>query len=272
MSAIGNSSEREETEAPLYEWLANDRHYTITPTQFIKRQQRPHERITNMWGELGTHVFNIERLENERNALHFIAENSTIPVPRVLDWSMDEHGIASLTMEALNGRVLGDITDDLSELRLKYMGQLGGVFFPPPRMHSFEPRERRAGPAIQSATEQFIYYHNDLGVHNVVIEPDSLEVKCLIDWEYSGFFPPGFEFPFWRYTFNMETRQWENEDGVADFTSRRKLLEDSTEVVETPSLAMQPPLQTFWNLFSWIRARGSRMLSVIFGLFTLRRR
>ena len=40
------------------------------------------------------------------------------------------------------------------------------------------------------------YYHNDLLANNVIVGPDSLKIKAVIDWEHSGFFPSQFERKF----------------------------------------------------------------------------
>jgi hypothetical protein len=35
--------------------------------------------------------------------------------------------------------------------------------------------------------------HGDLGPHNVMMDLETLEVISIIDWEYSGYFPPEFQ-------------------------------------------------------------------------------
>jgi hypothetical protein len=41
-----------------------------------------------------------------------------------------------------------------------------------------------------------IFYHNDFSANNVIVDPDSLKIKAVIGWEYSGFFPSQFERKF----------------------------------------------------------------------------
>ncbi|KAL8672796.1 MAG: hypothetical protein Q9168_002760 [Polycauliona sp. 1 TL-2023] len=102
------------------EWHAGDRRYTMTPlpsqpgdplSKFIKRQFHRHEMYTRHDGELALGYFNFDRLQNERDAMIFVAQNTTIPVPRVLDWSVDEYGTAALTMETVLGRDMDDLLD-----------------------------------------------------------------------------------------------------------------------------------------------------------------
>ena len=260
MQAVGETRKDD----PSHAWTASDRHFSVTnwppiPGQpaprFIKRQLKAHERQKYKDGSPALGKFNLDRLENEKETLKFIAQNTSIPVPRVLDWSVDEHGIASLTMEVVEGRMMDDLlrgdrlTDEekttlksnvdsfmhdvvlpqLSKLRSNSIGQLTGVLFLPPRIRPYgtdHPNGVRAGPAKYTATVCSTFCHNDLAAQNVVIEPDSLEVKCLIDWEYAGFFPPGFEMDYWRYTFD-DYVGWDNDPDQLMMASRRALLEEA---------------------------------------------
>lgn len=43
-----------------------------------------------------------------------------------------------------------------------------------------------------------VFSHNDLNVDNVIVDPDTLKIKAIIDWEYAGFYPPGFDRPFYK--------------------------------------------------------------------------
>ncbi len=78
-------------------WRTIERHYTRTPfpsqpgdaaSKFIKRQLHRHEMLIRYGGEPGLGYYNLDRLKNERDAMTFVAHNTSIPVPRVLDWSV----------------------------------------------------------------------------------------------------------------------------------------------------------------------------------------
>lgn len=43
-----------------------------------------------------------------------------------------------------------------------------------------------------------VFCHNDLSMHNIIVDLGTLEIKAIIDWEYAGFYPPEFEFPFYQ--------------------------------------------------------------------------
>lgn len=46
--------------------------------------------------------------------------------------------------------------------------------------------------------KDLVFCHNDLSTHNVIVDPDTLRIKAILDWEYAGFFPAEFEGMFFR--------------------------------------------------------------------------
>lgn len=55
----------------------------------------------------------------------------------------------------------------------------------------------------RSEKAQYTFQHGDLAAHNILINPQTLEVAALVDWEYAGFFPPGME--LWPDTLDKQT-------------------------------------------------------------------
>lgn len=47
-------------------------------------------------------------------------------------------------------------------------------------------------------TQDLVFCHNDLSANNVIVNPDTLKIAAIIDWEYAGFYPPEFESEFFR--------------------------------------------------------------------------
>ena len=45
-------------------------------------------------------------------------------------------------------------------------------------------------------SEDLVFCHNDLSTTNVIVDPVTLKVNAIIDWEYSGFYPEQFEGKF----------------------------------------------------------------------------
>ena len=107
---------REGPEGPYLEWeYPADRHYTLTSTTFTERQLHKHEFYKDFYGDLMDYVtWSRERLENERDALIFIAKNTTIPVPKVLNFSV-ENDVASLTTSLVDGLPMNELQETLSE-------------------------------------------------------------------------------------------------------------------------------------------------------------
>lgn len=48
-----------------------------------------------------------------------------------------------------------------------------------------------------SPAKEYVFYHNDLSQHNVIVDPKTLTIKAIIDWEYAGFYPDFFEGSFY---------------------------------------------------------------------------
>ncbi|OAA64753.1 Protein kinase-like domain protein [Niveomyces insectorum RCEF 264] len=69
----------------------------------------------------------------------------------------------------------------------------GSLLVPPPnvvntasmRNFCFRPRKNVRG--------NFVLCHNDLRPHNVLVDPKTLKIKAIIDWEFAGFLPEWFE-------------------------------------------------------------------------------
>lgn len=76
------------------------------------------------------------------------------------------------------------------------LGGASGLVIPPYR--ALKHSEKVKWNLRPSDTSEYVFYHNDLSQHNVIVDPESLEIKAIIDWEYAGFYPLRFEFPFFH--------------------------------------------------------------------------
>ena len=43
-----------------------------------------------------------------------------------------------------------------------------------------------------------MFCHNDFSTHNVIVNPSTLKVNAIIDWEYAAFYPVEFAGLFFR--------------------------------------------------------------------------
>lgn len=44
---------------------------------------------------------------------------------------------------------------------------------------------------------EYVFCYNDLSQYNVIVNLDTLKINAVIDWEYAGFYPACFEWPFY---------------------------------------------------------------------------
>jgi hypothetical protein len=159
-----------------------------------------------------------ERLMNENKTLHFIRENTTIPVPEVLNFERDRNDSLVLITKVIDGKVLADFEDEeldtaikavdeqmerhiipeLHKLRSNSIGSVepGLPLMPPNTVMYWTTRDdwRR----ITSEEPTFVFCHNDLSRNNIFLNPETYEIVAIIDWEYAGFFPDWFERKLWR--------------------------------------------------------------------------
>lgn len=45
--------------------------------------------------------------------------------------------------------------------------------------------------------DEYVFCHNDLSQQNVIVDPDTLKINAIIDWEYARFYLARFERPFY---------------------------------------------------------------------------
>ncbi|KAL8357450.1 hypothetical protein RB598_002321 [Gaeumannomyces tritici] len=186
-----------------------ERKYYRYGNTWIKRSLRPTE-----WQKHGGFMFvpkfNTERIINEGACLRFVAEHTDIPVPR-LHACFEDDGAAYLITEFVEGVALGqlepaqqrivvpELERHMAALKVLTSSRWGGpegVVLPPYRVmrrskgHPWLMRRRGDG-------ESLVFCHNDLSANNIIVDPYTLRIKAIIDWEYAGFFPPEFDKPFY---------------------------------------------------------------------------
>jgi aminoglycoside phosphotransferase (APT) family kinase protein len=75
---------------------------------------------------------------------------------------------------------------------------------------SLAPVDRPSWEPKTSDKEEYVMIHGDLGPHNVMMDLETLEVVSIVDWEYSGYFPP--EFQKWGATRRGHFAHFDDED------------------------------------------------------------
>lgn len=189
--------------------LTFERGYYHCDRLFIKRSLRPSEFRTS---QRGLHVPRLgkERLQNEAETLRFIRRTTKIPVPTVYGaFEMDEsfflitEYIRGTSMSRLSEKqkdiVRGELCQHLAtmrELRSNTIGGPSGLVIPPYRV--MKCTDNDVWPARSSENTEYVFCHNDLSQPNIIVDPETLNIRAIIDWEYAGFFPRYFEAPFYE--------------------------------------------------------------------------
>lgn len=208
--------------------------YVVRERSFTKRELLPEQLQKGRDGEPRKWKWGKERLLNEAHALNLVRQYTSIPVPEVLDYGVDNMGRTFVTMKRIHGLTLDSIGKEcrmpssgrkahvlhgecktcadiahanadsfitnyvlpqLRQLTSNVTG-LDGFVLPPPRITETVPRA--AWQPITSDTEEFVFIHGDLARHNIMVSPKTLEVTYIFDWEHAGYFPPELEVDAWR--------------------------------------------------------------------------
>ncbi|KAJ5573768.1 uncharacterized protein N7459_008195 [Penicillium hispanicum] len=184
--------------------MTAERAYYHCGNFFIKRSLRPSEYKTTIRGTKHIPQLGKERLQNEAAALHFIRRVSNIPVPTLYGaFELDDSFI--LITEHIDGIkksvVRAGIQQHLATLRGIKSDTIGGpgpsgIVLPPYRVMRLSDRDE--WPQKVSKCGKYVFCHNDLSQHNIIVDPQTLKIRAIIDWEYAGFFPEHFEWPFYE--------------------------------------------------------------------------
>lgn len=206
-------------------WKSSERHYTLTETSFTKRELQQIELPTNnKTGSVVTPRWSRERLRNEEAALRYIASNTSIPVPEVLGL-FEDNGLLHLQTKRVHGTALDEIDAASAPTAIKQVNEYMDSFILPQlrklrhnTLGSVDPdlplllpsrmtyRDKRSSwTRHKSRSTDFVFCHNDLGQHNILVDPETFEVTAIIDWEFAGFFPSGFETRMWWHPWNQPT-------------------------------------------------------------------
>ncbi|KAL1893961.1 hypothetical protein Sste5346_006102 [Sporothrix stenoceras] len=186
-----------------------ERKYYRSGDTFIKRNLRPGEWQQHN-GYMHVPIFNFERILNEGACLQFVAEHTNVPVPKLLACFEDD-GAAYLVTEYVEGVGMDELSAEdqrtvaaeleqhlatLQALTSDTWGGPDGLVLPPYRvMRHCDRRPYRLRPR---ETADLVFCHNDLQAANVIVNPSTLKINAIIDWEYAGFYPPEFEKPFYQ--------------------------------------------------------------------------
>lgn len=116
-----------------------------------------------------------------------------------------------LVMEYVDGVAMARLSDEqksvvrvevegylerLHQIRSDTLGGPSGIVVPPYRVMDLEEGDEWERKV--SNEKEYVFCHNDLSQHNVIVDPETLKVRAILDWEYAGFFPVAFEGSFYK--------------------------------------------------------------------------
>lgn len=174
-----------------------------------------------------------DMLRNEARAIEYVRHHTTIPVPTVISM-FEDRGCVYMVQEYVEGTVNGSTirlsvdakAEIISQLE-GFVGQLHaltdprfrsfvGAPFLPPRFHAHRLPLEHANYR-SSSSPPYVLCHGDLSWQNLLIDPETYEIKCVIDWEYASFCPVEMEKEDWRRPDPYTLRKGESSDVVPMF-------------------------------------------------------
>ncbi|KAJ5551390.1 hypothetical protein N7535_000660 [Penicillium sp. DV-2018c] len=194
------------------EWTAKtaEREYYHRGKFFIKRSLRPSEYMTTLKGTIYVPRLGKERLQNEAASPQFIRRVSNIPVP-TLYGSFEVDGSYFVITEYIDGSSMSQLSEDqkavvhgelsqhlatLRQIKSNKTGGPTGIVIPPSRV--LECTDKDVWSQQIADDEKYVFCHNYLSQQNIIVNPHTLKIRAIIDWEYAGFFPQYFELPFYK--------------------------------------------------------------------------
>ena len=179
----------------------------------------------------------MERIRNEAASLQFIQEKTNIPVPQIFG-AFEHDGAFWLITKYIEGVDLAELPEKdkpvvldelkgylatLQNLRSRHVGGPTGIVVPPYRVTRATKQD--SWNLRASREEEYVFCHNDCSQHNIIVDPESLEIKAIIDWEYAGFYPKFFEAKF--YTRPGPSDALEKYNETSDTSKLLEFLESS---------------------------------------------
>ncbi|TVY78551.1 hypothetical protein LSUE1_G005645 [Lachnellula suecica] len=149
-----------------------------------------------------------ECILNEAAAIKFVAENTNVPVSKVV-CCFEDNGAAYLMTEDVEGIAMDDLNDEqreiverelrtyietLHNLKSKKIGGPSGLVVPPIR--ATYQRYPVAWELKECEDEELVFCHNNLSQADIIVDPETLKIVSIGMWEFAGFYPSYFEAPF----------------------------------------------------------------------------
>ncbi|WVO13639.1 hypothetical protein L204_101260 [Cryptococcus depauperatus] len=151
-------------------------------------------------------------LKNEAEALAYLKDNTSIPVPNVVA-SFEDRGCFYLILEQTEGLVRADelpaeahgavlvqlelYVEELHTHRSSKCESFVGKPFFSERL-GLNLRTLTQAAFVKDMDEGYVLCHANLGWENILVDPESYEIRCITGWELAGYYPVEVEGAYWR--------------------------------------------------------------------------
>lgn len=220
----------EHREAGCFSVLPDRKFYRVG-NLFIKRTMRRHEwqKMSRTW--VVTPSASIpQRYRNDVAIQQYLRERTNIPLPAFAQ-TFEDDGAMYLVAEFVEGVGMNELPEadrrvvqkelqqhieTLKSLRSDTPGVPGisddQLLVAPPRLFNFRWNYHTCWRPRSDVKGDFVFCHGDLGQHNVLVDPKTLKIAAIIDWEFGGFWPEWFEWPFWTRPGGSYAHEGEEDD------------------------------------------------------------
>lgn len=190
-----------------------DKKYFHVGNWFMKRTLRQHEWQTAPNGVLIVPPTTYpQRWRTDAAVLRFLRQETNIPLPRT-ECTFEDDGAFYFQSEYVDGVGMNELKEEEKSIVMRELEEhvetLRGLRsdnpgVPGQRLLCSPPRINSNGWKLNSCWRpndekgDYVFCHNDLGQHNVIVDPSTLRINAIIDWEFGGFWPEWFESKFWK--------------------------------------------------------------------------
>lgn len=181
-------------------------------------------------------------MKTDAAILRLLRKETNIPIPPA-ECTFEDDGAFYLQREYVQGVSMADLTQEQKEvvmvelqqhiatlkaLRSDMPGVPGEALLCPPQRISSGRWKDNSCWRPKEGKGEYVFCHNDISQHNVIVDSETLQIKAIIDWEFGGFWPAWFERSFWRRPGPSEALEGEEDDVQR---CREWLTENCEEVV-----------------------------------------
>lgn len=193
-------------------WTNHEREFRLYSDRFYRRVLRPNEYKLDIRGKPYIPPLGLERIQNEAACLQFIRHKTDIPVTDVLE-AYEEDGSFVLVTKLLSGVQVSNLSSGeqavvmkevdyhlqtLQTLRSNRTRGPSGICCTPPRATQFFPKDTVWSLSTTTPEIDLVFCHGDLSQSNIIVDPETLKIEGIGDWEYGGFWPAFYEKPYDR--------------------------------------------------------------------------